>query len=832
MPPPSLDALCTEWQSAAEIEIGAPLSSLLGNGIAGSDVLSVGAISFPPYVGGTAAHSYEKPPFQDPLRPTHGEPGLPDPFTGWSGRLLLDGEPVLAEQSRWCAHRVERVGTHRGWRVHTRVSLGATSDGQSNARAVLFEIELTPEAPLRADAGASSLSLEMQGFARKFVDPHLWKFGHPTTLANETGQFTVKALAGRAGVSVADLRSPAATAVALSMPADAVVLTPPVRGSSTRLVGGRADFNLSARCGLQQSNRCQRQPLTLGMALAIDGTEYAAYSMAQRLAQSFTAATRAASALWNARWADAFTPGNMRYSGHWPIMSGDADVQRVFYLSALSFLSVERRVVDPSVAWSQAYTTGGPRTGVTSCYYWDMPYQATLLTLLDPAYVRGFFLKALSNGLNGTYEMSYFSGKGEGRWYAFNDMSLFTLAMTYMKLSGESGFLWASTTDAVSFANSEAPAETTAQAAEADGGYPVVCSLLDLTTHVAASGPLKFGLSDFGGNLNLLECVPQYQHGVPALNAANGWMRYEMAALLEAVADDPRTKGRLPGALKQCARSKTPTAKQLREEASSIIDALMHTYDGGLRGGVWRSVQPGGEQVSVRTIIDFHTIGTLLGAPATSPTVPAGGLLSTTQRDEMASFFDRELMASGWVRALSLTDTSANVSSFRPDHGTIGSYDAWPAQSIEALVTMGKPLQALGLLKSIATGYATREGPFGQAHTLFASEDGVTRTDPLRLCNASVLTKASSCVARKADHWMMQAYNAAGAAFANAVLRAVFGFQPPLPFGPNANTSDVALLDPLASRGFDGSLHGLRWRGELWTLESSVGSGLILSKQE
>jgi hypothetical protein len=32
------------------------------------------------------------------------------------------------------------------------------------------------------------------------------------------------------------------------------------------------------------------------------------------------------------------------------------------------------------------------------------------------------------------------------------------------------------------------------------------------------------------------------------------------------------------------------------------------------------------------------------------------------------------------MRALSLLDPDANISSFRPDHGTLGSYDAWPAQ--------------------------------------------------------------------------------------------------------------------------------------------------------
>ena len=116
---------------------------------------------------------------------------------------------------------------------------------------------------------------------------------------------------------------------------------------------------------------------------------------------------------------------------------------RLYEHSVLSFLSLERRVVNPAVAWRQAYTTGGPRTGVTTCYYWDMAYQATLLVLLDPDYARSFVRRALAGGLNASYEIDYFSGRPEGRWYAFNGMSLLTLALTYVRITGDAALLWA-----------------------------------------------------------------------------------------------------------------------------------------------------------------------------------------------------------------------------------------------------------------------------------------------------------------------------------------------------------------------------------------------------
>ena len=94
--PPTIDDLCGEWMVTADLEISAPLSSLRGGCISGPDVLSVGALTFPPFVLGTASEQVETGSLSDPLRPDHGEPGFPDPLTGFSGRLLLNGTAVMA----------------------------------------------------------------------------------------------------------------------------------------------------------------------------------------------------------------------------------------------------------------------------------------------------------------------------------------------------------------------------------------------------------------------------------------------------------------------------------------------------------------------------------------------------------------------------------------------------------------------------------------------------------------------------------------------------------------------------------------------------------------
>jgi hypothetical protein len=163
--------------------------------------------------------------------------------------------------------------------------------------------------------------------------------------------------------------------------------------------------------------------------------------------------------------------------------------------------------------------------------------------------------------------------------------------------------------------------------------------------------------------------------------------------------------------------------------------------------------------------------------------------------------------------------------------GTIGAYDAWPAQVIEALVALGHPHEGLALLRSIANGNAVNEPPFGQAHTLFVAEsNGYTVRQPPTLCNTTQRA-AEGCVARKSEQWMMQAYNAASAAFANAIIRGMYGFQPPWPFGSAANSSALALLEPAMCRGFVGSLKQLNWRGSLWTISSDKAAGLSLLKE-
>lgn len=134
----------------------------------------------------------------------------------------------------------------------------------------------------------------------------------------------------------------------------------------------------------------------------------------------------------------------------------------------------------------------------------------------------------------------------------------------------------------------------------------------------------------------------------------------------------------------------------------------------------------------------------------------------------------------GWMRALSPLDAAAPVA--RPDHGSTGAYDAWPAMSADALAALdGGFAAATPFLVGVAG--AAEEGPYGQAHGVdgggapFKTSEGWTR---------------------------YQANN--GAAFGETVLGVLFGYSP-------GYSGSVAPLLAGADRGVAGVLACIRGPG-------------------
>jgi hypothetical protein len=179
-----------------------------------------------------------------------------------------------------------------------------------------------------------------------------------------------------------------------------------------------------------------------------------------------------------------------------------------------------------------------------------------------------------------------------------------------------------------------------------------------------------------------------------------------------------------------------------------------------------------GKKIDVRHCIDFFTTIAAMKDD-----------LGARRIEEMVAFVNRELWTPDWLYALSPLDGAAREST-RPDHGSTGAYDAWPALTYEAIFRVGRKSEALERLRSVAP--ATREGPFGQAHYV------ATNVYPVR--------KALD---------LQDYFESASGSFAEVIVRTLFGF--PDKVGEKFQASRMV-------PGFEGSLKNVRFRERLLTI--------------
>ncbi len=160
-------------------------------------------------------------------------------------------------------------------------------------------------------------------------------------------------------------------------------------------------------------------------------------------------------------------------------------------------------------------------------------------------------------------------------------------------------------------------------------------------------------LADFGENGNLLECSPAYVNMVPSLNAAHVGLMRRAAELVPSDA-----------------------AESLRADARKLAADVLSMYVPG--DGVWKTKHRNGTEVVNRHVYDYLTIGLSMTQD-----------LTPSMKREMTAFVDRELLADGWIRAMSLSDPNAAISD-RPDHGPKGSYPGWPALTALTMAKFGQ----------------------------------------------------------------------------------------------------------------------------------------------
>jgi hypothetical protein len=446
---------------------------------------------------------------------------------------------------------------------------------------------------------------------------------------------------------------------------------------------------------------------------------------------NFSKVWEEARADWQKRYVAAFDPRNEHFSGNLPVLvTSDAPIRKLYYHSILSLLCLER--TNLSGRCPRVFVTASPRWATTLVYFWDTSFFSTLWALLDPVCMKLQLTLFLASNIHSCYAIDFQSMETVGPWYSANDYSIFQLVNTYVNITGDHQFL----------------DETVS------GNKSVIEYLEEISLYWKTLNKPPSLLADYGDASNLLETVPTYINRVPSLNAANVWMMRSMARI-------------------RTARGEADQARELNQLADKLAKEVLDLYVDGQ--GFWACELPYAKKVEVRHCIDFFT------------TIAAmENELGPRRIEEMIAFVNRELWTPEWLYALSPRDGAAREST-RPDHGSTGAYDAWPALTAEAFFKTGRKVEALERLRSVES--ATREGPFGQAHYV------ATKAYPVR--------KALE---------LQDYFESASGAFAEVIVRTIFGLA-----HPDAGDLAQTVIIPK----FEGSFKNIRYRGKLLSITAT-----------
>jgi hypothetical protein len=146
----------------------------------------------------------------------------------------------------------------------------------------------------------------------------------------------------------------------------------------------------------------------------------------------------------------------------------------------------------------------------------------------------------------------------------------------------------------------------------------------------------------------------------------------------------------------------------------------------------------------------------------------------------------------------------AAATSDRPDHGSMGAYDAWPAVTVDAMCALGYWEDAILFLRR--TQAAIYEGVYAQAHEFYGPTRGQYDA-PVRIAQRQGCMRECT----------------GGGAFAETIIGTLFGYgaKPGRKF---------AVMDPQVRRGFRGELRHVRHGSELLRIRSGD-TGVDLRKE-
>ncbi len=478
---------------------------------------------------------------------------------------------------------------------------------------------------------------------------------------------------------------------------------------------------------------------TINYALAIGEKNKTIQDLAENWTKNFDATFNQVPIDWQTRFNAMFTPHNPYFSGNLPVLiTPNAQIRRIYYMSAVSLLCVLRTgfPVAPHV-----YVSNTPESNCTMMYFWDTREWATAFAMLDPVTLKNCLRSWLGKGIYNGYAEEYQTGNLQGPWYSANDYSVFILLNDYLNVTSDRAFL-----------------------SEKIGDQTVLQHMDAIATHWQSLVKPGRTLADYGGKANLLECVPTYINEVASFNAANVGMMRRVAEIQEAQGN------------KKC-------ADELRAQANQLLPAVLALYEPGQ--GVWDALYEDGTKVQIRHVFDFATIGL---------TIPND--LTPQMRGEMTDFVERELLTDHWMRAQSLSDIAADKSN-RPDHGPMGAFCAWPAETAAAFCEFGEYDKALDVFHRCVG--VTYEGPFSQSRELSSKSPDA---------QARITSRGGS----PSSH---QTYNASnGGSFVETTIRGLFGYQPDF---LNNN-----LIPDSHSRGFEGQLLNVRQDDHFYDIVSDA----------
>jgi len=398
-------------------------------------------------------------------------------------------------------------------------------------------------------------------------------------------------------------------------------------------------------------------------------------------------------------------------------------------------------------------------------YFWDTEMWANTWAMLDPTNMKKFLEQWLTLDLHGdVYASDCMTGIGCEKWYAPNDWSVFRCLEAYIKITDDKTFLQKKIKGLTVLEHLDHIATSYLEFTDEKTHQCKWC-VEDIKIEKKLNKQYKPSvLADYGKNAHILECAPAYEHRVPSLNAANVYMLRATADYYDAVGNKER-------------------ASKLRSDAKTILTEVLQLYVPG--EGVWSTQNLDGSKTQLRHCFDYITIGQSLEKD-----------LSPQMKSEMNKFVENELLTKTWMRAMSLKDSAASHSD-RPDHGPMGSYDAWPPMTMDVMCRFGAFDKAVAFLR--ATEVITHQGSWAQSHEFLGPE-----------------SRGFNPIVRTASRGGQDANEGCGTAFAEVIIRSFFGFRPDL------SVEKPVLLSPNIPRGFNGELKHISWKGKLFTILSNA----------